>query len=121
MRIALCAVYVQRLETTQGIKNLSADKAVELAGTDPDYAVRDLYTAIGNKDFPSWTAYIQVSASSCSVPQISLLLLLVSSNSNSYVFTVVVCEQSSFNATLACTVIPIVSTHGTASVCNTFM
>jgi catalase len=68
MLIALCALYVQHnLKLLQGIKNLSADKAVELAGTDPDYAVRDLYTAIGNKDFPSWTAYIQVCASSCNV------------------------------------------------------
>jgi len=28
--------------------------------TDPDYAIRDLYNAIADKDFPSWTMFIQV-------------------------------------------------------------
>lgn len=45
----------------QGIKNLMADKADELAGSDPDYANRDLFNAIASKNFPSWTLKIQVS------------------------------------------------------------
>jgi len=47
-------------KTDQGIKNLSAQKAVELSGTDPDYAIRDLYNSIARGDYPSWTLYIQV-------------------------------------------------------------
>ncbi|GFU37190.1 catalase, partial [Nephila pilipes] len=46
--------------TNQGIRNLSAEEARKLAATDPDYAIRDLYNAIANKEFPSWTMYIQV-------------------------------------------------------------
>ncbi|XP_039254419.1 catalase-like [Styela clava] len=44
----------------QGIKNLMADKANELAGSDPDYANRDLFNAISEGNFPSWTFKIQV-------------------------------------------------------------
>ncbi|XP_074640037.1 catalase-like [Tubulanus polymorphus] len=47
-------------KTDQGIKNLMADKAGELAGTDPDYATHDLYNAIECNQFPSWTLNIQV-------------------------------------------------------------
>ncbi len=47
-------------KTKQGIKNLFADKADELAGTHPDYATHDLYQAIENKDFPKWRVCIQV-------------------------------------------------------------
>ena len=47
-------------QTDQGIKNLSADRAGQLAGSDPDYAIRDLDNAIETGNFPSWTAYIQV-------------------------------------------------------------
>ncbi|XP_022816370.1 catalase-like [Spodoptera litura] len=43
-----------------GIKNLRSEEARKLAGTDPDYATRDLYRAIGEGKFPSWTASIQV-------------------------------------------------------------
>jgi len=48
------------LQTNQGIKNLTSARATELAGTDPDYATRDLYNAIEREKFPSWTFYIQV-------------------------------------------------------------
>ncbi|MBC3862830.1 catalase [Undibacterium jejuense] len=48
------------LRTQQGIKNLSAADAARLAGTDPDYAQRDLFTAIANKEFPRWEVRIQV-------------------------------------------------------------
>jgi len=47
-------------KTDQGVKNLSAEKAGELAGSDPDYAIRDLYNNIASGNYPSWTAYIQV-------------------------------------------------------------
>jgi len=48
------------LQSDQGIKSLTSSRATELAGTDPDYATRDLYNAIARGDFPSWTFYIQV-------------------------------------------------------------
>ena len=47
-------------QTDQGIKNLMADRAGDLGGSDPDYAQRDLFNAIGEGNFPSWTLYIQV-------------------------------------------------------------
>lgn len=47
-------------KTNQGIKNLPADKAAELSASDPDYSLRDLYNAIANRQYPSWTFYIQV-------------------------------------------------------------
>src|SRR3984893_10686116 len=46
--------------TLQGIKNLTAAKADELAGNDPDYATRDLFEAIERKDFPKWRVCVQV-------------------------------------------------------------
>uniref|UniRef100_A0A1W7RAT2 Catalase n=1 Tax=Hadrurus spadix TaxID=141984 RepID=A0A1W7RAT2_9SCOR len=55
------AVYCKfHYKTDQGIKNLPVDKAAELASSDPDYGLRDLYNAIAEKNFPSWTFYIQV-------------------------------------------------------------
>ena len=50
------------LKTKQGIKNLSAADAVRLAGSDPDYAQRDLFGAIERGDFPRWDVCIQVMA-----------------------------------------------------------
>jgi catalase len=47
-------------KTQQGIKNLSAQEAVRLAGTDPDYAQRDLFNAIASGDYPRWSVEIQV-------------------------------------------------------------
>jgi catalase len=46
--------------TLQGIKNLAAEKADEIAGTDPDYATRDLAEAIERGDHPKWRVCIQV-------------------------------------------------------------
>lgn len=55
------AFYVKyHLKTDQGIRNLSAQEAGELASKDPDYATRDLYNAIAQGDCPSWTMYVQV-------------------------------------------------------------
>ncbi|XP_064628872.1 catalase-like [Lineus longissimus] len=47
-------------KTDQGIKNLPADVAAELAGSDPDYAIRDLHEAIAKGNHPSWSVFIQV-------------------------------------------------------------
>jgi catalase len=44
----------------QGIKNLSHEQATEIAGWDPDYATRDLFNAIEEGDYPSWTLNLQV-------------------------------------------------------------
>jgi len=47
-------------KTDQGIKNLDVKTADQLASTDPDYSIRDLYNRIKTCKFPSWTMYIQV-------------------------------------------------------------
>lgn len=47
-------------KTQQGIKNLAPAEAARLAGTDPDYAQRDLFEAIERGAFPRWTVCIQV-------------------------------------------------------------
>jgi catalase len=46
--------------TMQGIKNLTAEQAEEIAGIDPDYATRDLCQAIERGDYPKWRVCIQV-------------------------------------------------------------
>lgn len=47
-------------KTNQKIKNLPVDKAGELASTDPDYSIRDLYNAIEKNEFPSWNFSVQI-------------------------------------------------------------
>ena len=47
-------------KTQQGIKNLAPADAARLAGTDPDYSQRDLFTAIEKGDFPKWRVCIQI-------------------------------------------------------------
>ena len=47
-------------KTQQGIRNLTPARALELAGSDPDHAQRDLFEAIERKEFPRWTMEIQV-------------------------------------------------------------
>ncbi|XP_028584112.2 catalase-like [Podarcis muralis] len=55
------AVYCKfHFKTDQGIKNLTVEAAARLASEDPDYALRDLYNAIANANYPSWSFYIQV-------------------------------------------------------------
>jgi catalase len=55
------AVYTKfHWKSDQGIKNLSTQKAGQIASDDPDYAIRDLFNAIANKNYPSWTLKIQV-------------------------------------------------------------
>ena len=47
-------------KTLQGIKNLAPADAARIAGTDPDYAQRDLFEAIERGDFPKWRVCIQL-------------------------------------------------------------
>lgn len=47
-------------QTDQGIKCLSAEQADKLSSTDPDYAIRDLYNAISEGNFPSWSVNVQI-------------------------------------------------------------
>ncbi|MFB3302037.1 catalase [Pseudomonas sp. AMR01] len=47
-------------KTKQGIKNLTPAEAERLAGSDPDYAQRDLFGAIQRGDFPKWSVNIQI-------------------------------------------------------------
>ena len=47
-------------KTQQGIKNFSREEANQMRAADPDFAQRDLITAIDNGNFPKWTLYIQV-------------------------------------------------------------
>lgn len=49
-----------RLQTDQGIKNLTAEQARRLAAENPDYATQDLFEAIERHEYPSWTLQIQV-------------------------------------------------------------
>ena len=39
---------------------MDSETAAQLAGTDPDYHVKDLFSAIEKGDYPSWIVYIQV-------------------------------------------------------------
>lgn len=55
------AVYCKfHFRTAQGIKNLDVQSAMQLAGSDPDYSVRDLFNSIGRGDYPTWNMFIQV-------------------------------------------------------------
>ncbi len=54
-------VYVKwHFLTKQGIRNLTPQRAEELAGSDPDYSQRDLFHAIETGNFPKWRVAIQV-------------------------------------------------------------
>ena len=56
------AVYCKfHYKSDQGIKTFTRQEADKMAMTDPDYAIRDLYNAIVDNDFPTWTMFIQVS------------------------------------------------------------
>jgi len=55
------AVYVKfHLKTDQKIKNLPVEKAGDLASSDPDYSIRDLFNSISKGQYPTWSFYIQV-------------------------------------------------------------
>ncbi len=49
------------IKTNQGIKNILTDEeAAKIAGDAPDYHRQDLFNAIENGDYPSWTMYVQI-------------------------------------------------------------
>jgi len=55
------AVYCKfHYKSDQGIKNFTRQEADKMAMEDPDYAIRDLYNAIAETNFPTWTMFIQV-------------------------------------------------------------
>jgi len=47
-------------KTDQGIKNLTREEAIRLAGENPDHATKDLYDAIERGEYPSWTLQMQI-------------------------------------------------------------
>ncbi len=47
-------------KTDQGIKNLTEEVAAKLAGENPDYHTEDLFNAIEQGDYPSWTLHVQI-------------------------------------------------------------
>jgi catalase len=47
-------------KTDQGIECLTQEEADRLAGTDPDYHRQDLFDAIREGEFPTWTLHVQV-------------------------------------------------------------
>ncbi|GAA2170429.1 catalase [Agrococcus versicolor] len=47
-------------ETDQGNDFMPQEQADQLAGSDADYYIRDLYEAIDGGDTPSWTLHVQV-------------------------------------------------------------
>ena len=54
-------VWVQyHFKTDQGIKNLTREDAKRISGEDPNHATRDLYEAIEQGDYPSWTLEMQI-------------------------------------------------------------
>jgi catalase len=47
-------------KTDQGVECLTQDEADRIAGEKPDYHRQDLFEAIRDGDFPSWTLFMQV-------------------------------------------------------------
>jgi catalase len=47
-------------KTNQGIENFTDAEAKAIAAEDPDYHMRDLYEAIENGHYPSWTLAMQI-------------------------------------------------------------
>lgn len=46
--------------TNQGMRQFTNQEAKDMAGSDADYHRRDLFNAIANGDYPSWTLSVQV-------------------------------------------------------------
>ncbi|HKJ12052.1 MAG TPA: catalase [Ornithinimicrobium sp.] len=44
----------------QGVHGLTGEEATRIAGEDADFHRRDLYNAIADGEYPSWTLYVQV-------------------------------------------------------------
>lgn len=54
-------MYVKiHMKTDQGIKNISQEEGDRLAGENPFYHTADLFNAIEEGNYPSWTMYLQV-------------------------------------------------------------
>lgn len=54
-------VYVKwHFKPEDGVKTMDANTAVRLAGSDPDYHVKDLFKAIENGKYPTWSVCVQV-------------------------------------------------------------
>lgn len=54
-------VYVKwHFKPEGGVKTMDPERAARLAGTDPDYHVRDLFTSIEAGDYPTWIVSLQV-------------------------------------------------------------
>ncbi|KAG5357684.1 Catalase T [Yarrowia sp. C11] len=52
--------YIQfHYASDQGVKNFTGPEAAEMAGKSPDHDQKDLFFAIDNGDFPSWTVSVQ--------------------------------------------------------------
>ncbi|KAF4495028.1 catalase [Fusarium agapanthi] len=51
---------MMHFKSDNGIKNLSQEDAVRLAGEEPDYHVKYMYNSIERGDYPIWTIYLQV-------------------------------------------------------------
>ena len=48
------------LKTKQGIRNLTREESIRLAGENPDHATQDLFQAIANGHYPKWRLSIQI-------------------------------------------------------------
>ncbi|KAI0175287.1 catalase [Pestalotiopsis sp. NC0098] len=54
-------VYVKwHFKPEGGIETMDSDTATRLAGSQPDYHVKDLFDAIEKGDYPKWLVYVQV-------------------------------------------------------------
>lgn len=51
------------MQTDQGVKTHTNEEASKLDASNPDSNGDDLFDAIKNKDFPSWTVQVQVMTS----------------------------------------------------------
>ena len=48
------------IKSDQGVKSFTGPEATKLAGEDPDFHTRDLFNAIKDGNYPTWTMYFQV-------------------------------------------------------------
>lgn len=48
------------LKTKQGIRNLTREESIRLAGENPDHATQDLFQAIANGHCPKWRLSVQI-------------------------------------------------------------
>ncbi len=47
-------------QSDQGVENITGEEATRIAGADSDFHRRDLFEAIENGDYPSWTMKVQI-------------------------------------------------------------